>query len=323
MEEPAKEAHRIKKRIADRKKVEREKKARGKTSKSKKDYVYRSYPHEYFTLFVNAWLPHEILKKTENQVVIDREPDYNLIAALPSGFVRPKKGTVRLNRKDLLNDSVARRRDGYYSLKKHMEFFSSQSLFTQKQYDVFGSKLERQWDEYLCSVFEDEAEYTPGAEPARMLFSFKWLETEPGGIWRWENRWKYSFENLVKDRQMIYSVFAHKLEERDFGWEEENDRWNTDSFFGGDNAGKNDDEEEEYEESIGGLSQEIMDALTTFGMKNNLRGLTLERIKTTYRKLVKRHHPDVKKNDKSDGKIKEINAGYHTLKILFKNAAKE
>ena len=285
-----------------------------------KNHVYRCYPDAYFSLLVNPWLPHQILAETEEQIIINREPDYDLLETLPVNFVRPKQGTVRLHRKDLFDDAVSLKIDGYYSLKEHMAFFSSQGLFTQKQYDDFRSDLEGKFDDYLCAVFEDRAEYTRGAEPALMLFSFLWLETEAGGIWRWENKWKLSIKNLLKDRQMIYDRFAHELEERDFPSEEEGDRWSRADFFGRNKADKDYHKKEEHEEVIGGFSWEIMDALTALGLKNSLRGLTLDRIKSIYRRLAKRHHPDAKDTDKSEGKIKEINSGYHTLKNLFKNA---
>lgn len=43
--------------------------------------------------------------------------------------------------------------------------------------------------------------------------------------------------------------------------------------------------------------------------------LTLERLKTRYKELVKRHHPDANNGDKeAEERFKRINQAYHTLK---------
>ena len=48
--------------------------------------------------------------------------------------------------------------------------------------------------------------------------------------------------------------------------------------------------------------------------------LTLEKIKKTYKKLVKIFHPDVNGNDKkAEEKFKEINNSYKILLKKFKN----
>ncbi|MBI29624.1 MAG: Chaperone protein DnaJ [Alphaproteobacteria bacterium MarineAlpha5_Bin11] len=48
--------------------------------------------------------------------------------------------------------------------------------------------------------------------------------------------------------------------------------------------------------------------------------ITLEKIKSSYKKLVKKYHPDINKNDKNaEIKIKEINASYRLLLKKFSN----
>ena len=65
------------------------------------------------------------------------------------------------------------------------------------------------------------------------------------------------------------------------------------------------------------LTKEESEALSLFNLD---LPLTLEKIKKTYKKLVKIFHPDVNDNDKkAEEKFKEINNSYKILLNKFKN----
>ena len=65
------------------------------------------------------------------------------------------------------------------------------------------------------------------------------------------------------------------------------------------------------------LTKDESDALSTFNLE---LPLTLDKIKKTYKKLVKIFHPDVNGNNKdAEEKFKEINKSYKILLKKFKN----
>ena len=65
------------------------------------------------------------------------------------------------------------------------------------------------------------------------------------------------------------------------------------------------------------LTKDESHALSTFDLQ---LPLTLDKIKKTYKKLVKIFHPDVNGNDKNaEEKFKEINSSYKILLEKFKN----
>ena len=69
------------------------------------------------------------------------------------------------------------------------------------------------------------------------------------------------------------------------------------------------------------LSEEENRSLVTLGLK---LPLTLEKIKKSYKKLVKIFHPDVNGNDKlAEDRFKEINKAYKILLNKFKNEQKK
>ncbi len=131
--------------------------------------------HHYYLLKKKKWRGISVKNSTYKNYAIDFE-----------------KQILKLNRKTLDQFSVVYSNSSFFSISAHKEFFQNESVLHEKYFENF---------EQLC-------------KENGFLDAWKFLNTEAGGVWRWENNWPYSYKRLFQERDtFLQNLPTHPFED--------------------------------------------------------------------------------------------------------------
>ncbi len=92
------------------------------------------------------------------------------------------------------------------------------------------------------------------------------------------------------------------------------------TYFFNENSDKSSSQQQSNSDNVSNGNTPEHEALAIMGLSPPV---TLEEIKTQYKKLAKKYHPDLNKNDKkSEELLKKVNMAYTILKLAFKDYSK-
>lgn len=181
---------------------------------------------------------------------------------------------------------------------------------TKKYYAPQNDKVAHMCDHPGCT---EKGEYR--APKDRRLKEYYWFCLKH--VQEYNAKWNYyADEGLeeeaeeVKRKMHFRGGFSSKVHYQ-FGY----DLWDEAAFF---DAGYGNNTDSNLEYSRDGIYFTLEERRHIKTLEMNIRDITPDSLKTQYKKLAKKYHPDINKDDvDAEEKFKRISAAYHALKEKF------
>ncbi|MBR1756260.1 MAG: DnaJ domain-containing protein [Alphaproteobacteria bacterium] len=181
---------------------------------------------------------------------------------------------------------------------------------TRKYYAPQNENVEHQCDHPGC---HEKGEYK--APKDRRLKEYYWFCLKH--VQEYNAKWNYyagetpeEEAEQVKRKMHFNRKFQSKVHYQ-FGY----DLWDDAEFFDRGYA-RNTDSNEEY--SRDGIYFTVQERQYIRVLEMNIRDITPDSLKKQYKKMAKKYHPDINRDDeKAEEKFKQISAAYHALKDKF------
>lgn len=181
---------------------------------------------------------------------------------------------------------------------------------TRKYYAPQNENIEHQCDHPDC---HEKGEYK--APKDRRLKEYYWFCLKH--VQEYNAKWNYyagetpeEEAEQVKRKMHFNRKFQSKVHYQ-FGY----DLWDDAEFFDRGYA-RNTDSNEEY--SRDGIYFTVQERQYIRVLEMNIRDITPDSLKKQYKKMAKKYHPDINRDDeKAEEKFKQISAAYHALKDKF------
>ena len=181
---------------------------------------------------------------------------------------------------------------------------------TRKYYAPQNENVEHQCDHPGC---HEKGEYK--APKDRRLKEYYWFCLKH--VQEYNAKWNYyagetpeEEAEQVKRKMHFNRKFQSKVHYQ-FGY----DLWDDAEFFDRGYA-RNTDSNEEY--SRDGIYFTVQERQYIRVLEMNIRDITPDSLKKQYKKMAKKYHPDINRDDeKAEEKFKQISVAYHALKDKF------
>ena len=181
---------------------------------------------------------------------------------------------------------------------------------TRKYYAPQNENVEHQCDHPGC---HEKGEYK--APKDRRLKEYYWFCLKH--VQEYNAKWNYyagetpeEEAEQVKRKMHFNRKFQSKVHYQ-FGY----DLWDDAEFFDRGYA-RNTDSNEEY--SRDGIYFTVQERQYIREVEMNIRDITPDSLKKQYKKMAKKYHPDINRDDeKAEEKFKQISVAYHALKDKF------
>jgi curved DNA-binding protein CbpA len=181
---------------------------------------------------------------------------------------------------------------------------------TKKYYAPQNDKVEHQCDHPDC---HEKGEYR--APKDRRLKEYYWFCLQH--VQEYNARWNYYAGETDEDeaeeikRKMHFGKGFRSRVRYQFGY----DLWDEAAFF---DDGYTRNTDSNYEYSRDGIYFTAQERMYIRILEMNIRDITPDSLKKQYKKLAKKYHPDINREDeKAEEKFKQISAAYQALKEKF------